>query len=271
MKKIAILSLLIALSGCGNAGSDQAISSPINPPSAVNNPSVILAVTNFEPSASSGITSNPRIGDIYFMNQGGRPGHGGLFKIRMDPLPAGDQYVLSALIYGDIASASYEMKSLTGSVLASSALLASDSKYTFANQGIFPSEPFFLEITAIGINGQTVTSANYAQYNTAGSSTKITPDLALLTAGKPTGVTVEVASKTISGTYTVSLVLPAGFQSDAGPWTTTLAPGMQKEFRAGIIAPAGQAPFSNFTIRAVTKAQSGTQDEQYSQVRVVVQ
>lgn len=272
IKQTAIFLLTLALSGCGDSGQAQSLPpvATVNPEPASPSVPVVAANINFEPSPTSGITADPQIGDAYFMESGGRPGHEGLFKVQMRPLPAGAQYVLMANIVGDIATASYKLTSLTGTVLATEQLTSTALRYQYAANVTVPSQAFFLEIIASAKNGKSVTSKVPLPYETLGLTTKITPDTALLKPGQAVGVTIDIISANVSGQYEVKLNLPAGFVSDAGPWVTTLSPNSKSTFRANVTAPTGQPELSAFTLRAVAQAQGGLQEKQYAQVRVLV-
>ena len=162
-----------------------------------------------------------RVGELAFLEGGGRPGHEGTFPIQGDSPPAGAEVTLSVDIFGGASSVAYQLLSATSVVLNGTSLTASSSnawEKNFSGAIVVPSQPFRIGLTATNPNGQTLTWQSRL-YSPAPLAVRIVPTTAIVKVGQTVPVTLQIASDSIVGRYTVTMYPPPQF---------TVAPGSMK-------------------------------------------
>jgi hypothetical protein len=262
IKNTTLLLVSMSISACGNSGNSQ--------PSLTDG-SLPATVEKYKSFEQSGITSDPQIGTFELAEQGGRPGHEGMFPVTVSPLTASAAYVLIAHITGDLTSASYQLINATGTKLADVKLEPSGAPFTMAAPFIVPNESFYLQMTASAKNGKVAVWKSALPYDVVGLKVDLKLETALMKPGQVVPVTVNVAPTNQSGPYEISLTLPSGFTSDQTVWSATLSKGVNASFRANVTAPAGVMPYSIFVLSATATTLTGTKEKQHSQVKVFVE
>lgn len=232
-------------------------------------------LTPFDPSALHfsfagnvvGTTAGPanlRVGPIVFLEEAGRPGHGGSFPLQGPPTQ-GTSFMLRAEVYGQVSSVGYSFLDTDGNTLASGPLISNPTGATLpANHFVapvtVPAQPFSILISASGSDGQPLMYQTAKVFNPPNYSLRIIPSPAVLAPGQSVGLSLQLSSSGASGAFTLTLLLPSGFGGGGGgPWDVTLSPGQTTTVTTNITAPPVANAAYFYTIGA-SVAHTGTTD-----------
>jgi hypothetical protein len=229
--------------------------------------------TGVDPSASD--PAAVRIGQVAFLESGGRPLHEGSFPIASENPTAGANLILRANLFGSVANASFALIGASGQTLWQGALAAPNPAELASPRYVagvtVPAQPFRIRVVAIASNGHTVSWTSAKLFVPPAYSMAIAPAKGVLAQGESVATDIVLTSTTASGFYVIALILPAGFASSAGPWTIALAPGARVDLSTTITAPISGEPFRRYTI-GVRAAPSGSpSDAQLTNVRVLIE
>jgi hypothetical protein len=178
-------------------------------------------------NGTSSTAGSMRIGELSFLEGGGRPGHEGTFPIQGDSPPAGAALAVLANIFGGANSASYQFIDASGIILTSGTLSstgAASGNAFYASGFLIPFVPFRVAISALDPLGNNLTWQSRL-YNPASIAVRIVPVNDTISPGQTINVGLQVASARIKGRYVLNLYLPPGLTNKSGPLTIDVAPG----------------------------------------------
>ena len=221
------------------------------------------------PALGGGGAGSARVGAVAFVENGGRPGHEGTFKIQDSDPQAGALMGLSASAYDAVNTVTYRMVSAAGGTLAQGSMLLQYS-FRYMSQVTIPSEPFRLEVSATGADGSVNTWSSSRLYRPPPFKMRIV-SAPLLYKGESVQLTLVASSSTASGTYALSLILPAGFTASSSSWLVTLSPGQSTQVATTLVAPLSAINFKRYTLLATIAPSSSPQDIRQSALKVLVQ
>lgn len=222
------------------------------------------------PDLGSSAAGAARVGAVAFVEDGGRPGHEGTFKIQGGDPPAGAARGLTADVYGSPNAVTYQMLSATGSVLVQGSMLLVDTSRYIAEVSV-PTVPFQLQVSATGADGKVSRWASSRLFTPAPFDLRISPASAALDKGESVQLTLVVKSASASGAYVLSLLLPAGFTAGASSWVVNLSPGQSAQVITTLVAPLNSENLKFSTLVATIAPSTTPQKTWQSQLKVMVQ
>lgn len=202
---------------------------------------------------------NLSVGEVTFLEPGGRTGHEILLSMPSSDPPAGQSIAMSVDVYGSVGSATYRLLDTSGQELANGYLSqptdANSTSASYVAVVLVPSQPFKIEISAVGNNPTPFVWLSRLYVPTV-TSLRIEPVKGVLSKGETVPVTLRLASTSASSAnYTVRLWLPAGLSGNTGPWNVALGPGETRDISTSITAPVGGAAFVRYTVIAEALAE----------------
>jgi hypothetical protein len=187
-----------------------------------------------------------RVGELQFLEGGGRPGHEGTFPIQGDSPPVGAALTVLATIYGGVSSATYQLVNISGQTLQSGALTAA-SKNAFYAGLLIPSAPFHFAISAVSSTGTTLAWQSRL-YNPAAISLRILPSNDAVSPGQSMPIQLQLNSSHVLGSYVVTMYLPIGFTDTTGSQTVSVAPGTRNTLSATFTVGATVSRYQQYPI-----------------------
>lgn len=158
------------------------------------------------------------VGEIEFLEPGGRLGHGGLFKIQASNPPVGEKIELFTNIFGKPNLAHYRFLKITGEQISAASLENQTLGSTaFVASVTIPSEPFIIEISGTNVLGVPFRWTS-STYQPAPVDLRLELAHAILTKGESIEIKIRARFLSASGPYTLRLLLPPGFSGESGPW-----------------------------------------------------
>jgi hypothetical protein len=239
------------------------------------NPSALSFAFSGTVSGIATGTGAVQIGPVDFLEEGGRPGHAGMFPIQGNNPDAGITLALHAKIFGGPTNPAFSfVDATTGATVLTGPLTQPDSTTPYPDyfaSVIVPSTPFKIAITATNANAATVQWTSATTYRPRSYTLRLAPSASILALGQTTAATIKITSATASGAYTFALLLPAGLTGATGPWTVTLAPGYSANIPTTITATTALTDYAFYTLSVVGTSVSNPADVQYANVRFSVE
>ena len=215
-------------------------------------------------SESSKHENGPTIMNVNFYEWAGRPGHEGASAISLDNPVAGSSLTLVTSLFGDITTASYSMRNEAGELLQTNILSKGwETLPTYACNILIPSANFTVEIVATGADGKTNRWLSKI-YKPQNLSAKLVVDSAVISFGQIIPAKIVGTSTIAAGDYTISLLRPAEFPGELGPWTVAISPAGTFEIPIQIQAPASGESGSYYTLTVSYAPKGLPQNAQYS-------
>jgi hypothetical protein len=194
-------------------------------------------------SDSAGIL---RMGEIRFLEAGGRPGHEGTFPIQGDSPPAGAGLVMLVGIFGGVSSATYQLLDMSGQVLLGGSLTAQSENLFYAGF-LTPTVPFRVAISAVGSPSLKLAWTSRL-YNPAPLALRIVPASILISPGQTVPIQLELNSAHVQGSYVVTMYLPPGFSDITGPQTVSVTPGSKNAVSATFSVGATVPTYTQYPV-----------------------
>lgn len=198
---------------------------------------------------------NLSLGEILFMEKGGRPGHEGLFPIQAENPLAESELPMRVTVYsveGGVTGARYTFLDENGATLAGAPLTSmnpSDPTYpNFLAIVKIPKHPFKISISAVGKKPSDTLTSVSKFYRPSTMDVRLDPTTALLKKGQSVPLVIHLRSDVNPGNYQVNLRLPAELKGTTGPWNVFVPFGQTVDVPTSITAPTSAPAFSHFKV-----------------------
>jgi hypothetical protein len=195
---------------------------------------------------TSALAGTLRIGEIQFLEGGGRPGHEGVFPIQGDSPPAGAALVMEVAVFGGPSSTTYRVLDVSGQTILGGSLTAQSTDVYYAGF-IVPEVPFRVEISAVGSASAKLTWRSRL-YNPAQIALRVVPVSVAVTPGQSVPIQLELNSAHVQGSYLVTMYLPDGFSDMTGPQTASVTAGSKTILRATFVVQATVRPYKQYPV-----------------------
>lgn len=232
-------------------------------------PSNISLVFSGVAQSNASTAGFAQVGAVTFVETSGRPGHEGSFPIQGSDPTAGGLFGIMANVFGAPTNVSFQLIGNSGNVLAQGVMLNED-KFIYIAPVTIPNVPFNLSITATGSNGSTSNWTSSRLYNPPAYTLSIVPSTAILDTHAPVPLALVVNSTGASGTYNLSLTLPAGFSAGQTSWAVNIGAGQGIQVSTTLTAPPNGPHYQRYTLVATITSKINPQDFTQSILKVMV-
>lgn len=203
-------------------------------------------------------TSGLSVGDLSFVEVGGRPGHELLLPIQGADPPAGESMIVAVDIYGpSVSGAMFRLLDAHGLPLGSGPLTRLPDAHAGSPRHFgkveVPIQPFRIEVSAVGLDTRTFfwVSRTYAP---SGISLRILAQERSKSwkhgEAIPMILRLVSSASAASGVFIVRMWLPSDWGGNTGPWTINLEPGAVSEIPLSVTTPSTGTPFARYTVTA---------------------
>ncbi len=212
-----------------------------------------------------------KVGEIEFLEPGGRPQHESGFKIQGSNPPMGSRLGMAVEIYGNPTIVNFTLLDFGSDEISSAKLINSPpGSPEYYSEVDIPRGPFTIKIDGLNAEGTHFRWLS-KQILPKALNLKVNPEKALLAKGEEINVEIHIGSSIIGAPYSIELLLPTGFSGNVGPWLVSPVANQTSKLSTTIVAPTTGNELDAYTLEVRATPTDSSLDSITSSLRIIVE